>query len=538
MLVAPVFGQLALENEKKLFPRSPMIDRQVYFWKKVYTEVSVNEGLLHDNELILPIYEKIPVKDLSYRQRERKVDRYKKKWKKKLRDLAYAMESNRYLSGEQRQILNLFYEGISPKEIRKASKRIRFQLGLFERFKKGISRSNKYLEYIFQVLREYKVPLAIAYLPHVESSFNIGSHSKSGAKGIWQFTRPTGREFMRVNSRVDERLDPFIASESAARLLKKNYDVLGTWPLALTAYNHGRYGIKKIVKKLGTTDLEYIIRHYKSRRFSFASKNFYAEFLAAWDVVSNYKSYFGNIKLDEPVEYKELKLSRSVPFSKLVSGLGFSKDELLALNPAIKKSVIKGYRLVPYYYRVKIPATQGITLAQIKKKVENHITSYRKRKINKNRSSSNVHWVTVRKGDSLFGLSSEYDVNVQELCLINGLTLNSMIYPGQTLRLPDNSMSRFITVRKGDSLSELAHRYRISLYHLADTNNINVNSTIYPGQKLRLPASVKHVVIVKPGDSLYSISKRTGVGIEKLIAINGLTRKSLIFPGQRLKLSL
>ena len=89
------------------------------------------------------------------------------------------------------------------------------------------------------------LPTELAALPHVESSFNTYAYSKVGAAGMWQFMRGTGRRFLRIDAAVDERLDPYRSTEAAASFLEQNYIVLGSWPLALTAYNHGAGGMKR-----------------------------------------------------------------------------------------------------------------------------------------------------------------------------------------------------------------------------------------------------------------------------------------------------
>ena len=98
------------------------------------------------------------------------------------------------------------------------------------------------------------IPEEIAWLPMVESTFNVEARSKVGAAGVWQFMPGTGRQYMRVDATVDERLDPIIAARGAARLLRHNYQGLRSWPLALTAYNHGYYGMQRAVRQLGTND--------------------------------------------------------------------------------------------------------------------------------------------------------------------------------------------------------------------------------------------------------------------------------------------
>jgi membrane-bound lytic murein transglycosylase D len=125
----------------------------------------------------------------------------------------------------------------------------------------------------------------------VESSFNPKAYSKAGAAGIWQFTRSTGKKFMKVGRGVDERRDPIRSSKAAAQLLEQNYRILRSWPLAITAYNHGISGLSKARKTKGSE--EAIFSDYSTRRFQFASRNFYSEFLATRHVANNYAHYFG-----------------------------------------------------------------------------------------------------------------------------------------------------------------------------------------------------------------------------------------------------
>ncbi len=113
---------------------------------------------------------------------------------------------------------------------------------------------------------------------------------------MWQFMRSTGRRFLRIDAVVDERLDPYRSTEAAARFLEQNYIILGSWPLALTAYNHGPGGMKRAQEQLGTSDIATIVRKYNSRSFGFASRNFYLAFLAALEIDQNPEKFFPGIR--------------------------------------------------------------------------------------------------------------------------------------------------------------------------------------------------------------------------------------------------
>ena len=189
---------------------------------------------------------------------------------------------------------------MSNAELKAAVERVRFQLGQADRFRAGLIRSGTWKPYIYEALDKQGLPRELAALPHVESSFDPTAYSKVGAAGMWQFMRSTGVRYMRIDHIVDERRDPFLATDGAVRLLAENYSNVETWPLALTAYNHGVAGMRRAVLQQNTTDIATIVRKYQSRSFQFASRNFYTAFLAALEIDTHPEKYFPGIKISEP----------------------------------------------------------------------------------------------------------------------------------------------------------------------------------------------------------------------------------------------
>src|SRR5690606_4547520 len=171
----------------------------------------------------------------------------------------------------------------------------------------------------------------------------------------WQFMPATARQYMRVDHVVDERMDPFIATEGAAKLLKTNYRVTGTWPLALTSYNHGAGGMVRASKALGTRDIDVIVEKYSGPAFGFASRNFYASFLAALEVDRNAERYFGAVRLDTPTDYDKVSVREYIPVAALAESAGVSLEELRAHNPALLDTIWSGEKYIPRGYEVRIP---------------------------------------------------------------------------------------------------------------------------------------------------------------------------------------
>ena len=199
------------------------------------------------------------------------------------------------------------------------------------------------------------MPPELAALPHVESSFDPTAYSKVGAAGMWQFMRSTGVRYMRIDHIVDERRDPFFATDAAARLLADNYSVIQSWPLALTAYNHGLAGMRRAVQQQKTTDIATIVAKYQSRSFGFASRNFYTAFLAALEIDSNPERYFPNLKIDPPSDTATITVPAFMTVDTLADALNLRESTLRDLNPALTDIVWSGDKYVPQGFELRVP---------------------------------------------------------------------------------------------------------------------------------------------------------------------------------------
>ena len=178
---------------------------------------------------------------------------------------------------------------------------------------------------------------------------------KYGAAGIWQFTRSTGKRYMKINRYIDQRRDPIIATRAAAKHLRENFEKTGSWPLAILAYNHGLRGVQRAIQRVGSTHITEIIEQYRSRIFGFASKNFYPEFLAALEVVRNYRTFVGDVQFHAPRHFETVRLARSLPVQTVVQHCEISLDDFKAYNPAYTRSVYTGRLNIPRGYEINLP---------------------------------------------------------------------------------------------------------------------------------------------------------------------------------------
>ena len=338
----------------ELFPQPAELQPDVDFWISVFSEYSTHEGVLHDSRDLAVVYDRLQVPaDLSRRERNRLVEQRRRALRAVLQTLASGKRDG--LSAEEQRVLALWPADVSNDTLAAAAGRIRYQQGLRERFKQGLERAGRWRSYINEQFAAQGVPLEIAALPHVESSYNPDARSHVGASGLWQFTRSTGRRFMRVDHVIDERNDPFAATRGAARLLAYNYSITGNWPMAITAYNHGLAGVRRAMRRYGDDALVDILRNYNGRTFGFASRNFYVAFLAAREIDQNPDKYFPGLVPEQPVDYATVALPTYVAADGLGRALGIPEQEIRRHNPGLQATIWEGSKHLPRGYELRLP---------------------------------------------------------------------------------------------------------------------------------------------------------------------------------------
>ena len=343
----------------RTFPVPSEIKDNVAFWRNVYGKWSRGEVAIHDDEYMGVIYE---VADLpgptleGYTAEQRRFVRARKAYyKRRLEELEDRVRAGLSPRRYDRALYKKLKKAGGKWAIYGAGDRVRTQRGLRERFRRGLVISGRYDAKFREIFRSRGLPEDLAYLPHVESSFQVRARSSVGAAGVWQFMRSTGRLYMTVNGAVDERLDPVTAAEGAASYLGSAYRKLGSWPLAVTSYNHGQGGMEN-AKAIYGNNIGAIVRRYKGPYFGFASRNFYAEFIAAREVASHPDRYFPKgIRYYRPLSEDRLVLRHSTSAPWLAHYYGVSTSKLASLNLHWKKSVRQGRANLPAGCTVWLP---------------------------------------------------------------------------------------------------------------------------------------------------------------------------------------
>jgi len=420
-------ASFACANDDDLFPRPAELEPDVNFWLSIFTEYTTREGVLHDNRFLGVVYEKVPLpENVSRRQRQRISDQRRQDYKGILQTLAGGKRQN--LSADEQRVLDLWPADVTNKELSAAVGRIRFQLGLSDRFQEGLRRAGRYRDHVNAEFTKLGVPIALAALPHVESSYNTAARSHVGASGIWQFTRGTGRRFLQVDHVLDERNDPFLATTAAGKLLAYNYSIAGNWPMAITAYNHGLAGARRAMRQHGDNNYADIMRNYKGRTFGFASRNFYVAFLAAREVDQNPEKYFPGLKPYSPIDYTTHQLDDYVPAKELTAALKMKESDIARHNPALQATVWQGSKHVPKNFVFRVPADM------IDGSLSNAFAALSADAIFDEQLPDLFH--RVARGDTLSQIADTYDTRVSTLVALNSLSSSNRIRAGQQIRLP------------------------------------------------------------------------------------------------------
>jgi len=514
------------------FPRPPELAATVRFWTKVFTTFSARQVVVHDATHVEKIYAVLSLGSAGDEEAAAAIEAEKEEVRSLLLRLHRKKTEPHQLSARERKIFELLRSVNEPNLFRAAAERVRAQAGLRERFAAGLRISRRYLPSMERIFADAGLPVELARLPLIESAFAVEAYSRKGAAGIWQFLPGTGRlHGLRIDRLFDQRRDPILATEAAARYLAAAHEALGSWPLAVTAYNQGIRRMNRAVRTVGSGDLAEIIERFEDGSFGFAGRNFYAEFVAALDIDSSPELYFGALDYERPIDSEEVRLSRPLALPVAAQAAGLEAAELAALNPACGSRIIQGAVALPRGYRLRIPTGR-------KQAFELHVAALSSR-----RALAGVlpDTHTVRSGQTLSHVAHRYGTTVAALKQANGIRNADMVRVGQLIQLPvhDDGAGRTRThrVRRGQTLSRVAQLYGTTVGTLKRRNLIRDADMIRTGQVIEVPARpnrgagyLRHSV--RRGETLSDIAVRYGVTVAVLSRRNRIGDPRRLRAGQ------
>ncbi len=518
--------------QKNYFPEFKAIIDNVTFWERIYAEFPVNTSVLHDKNDLSIIYDTIPLLDRTLPGARRLNTKHLKAVKKKYAIILKKLATGRKpVTVTEKKVHSLFSQPNIRTKFKKASLNLRTQRGLKERFIEGVIRSGGYIDEMKRIFKSYNLPEDLAYLPHVESSFNIKAYSKFGAAGMWQFTRSTGKNFMTINYIIDQRRDPFIATHAAAQYLKSNFANLHSWPLAITAYNYGHAGMMRAVKKEG--NYERIFKNYRQGYFKFASRNFYSEFLAARNVARKLEKS-PSIKKHSPRRTVTIELKGYASIDDLSKYLHVSKATLKEYNPSLRPPIWQGEKYVPNGFKLRLPLNKSTR--QIASTIPSSILK---------RHQKRSQYYTVRRGDTAGQIARRHGLSLKKLISVNNLNRNAIVYIGQKLRLPSNRpASVAVSKPKKGQKSGGTSAQNIPVLNrgkkISPTREVSMHQkTTSPGNLSVSSVNVKNgteygEITVQPDESMGIYSEWLKISKKNLHILNKMASSSSVHPGQKI----
>lgn len=386
-----------------------------------------------------------------------------------------------------------------------------------------LRRSGKYLPDIRETLRSEGVPQEIAYLPIIESGFNPRAVSKKNAVGLWQFIRPTGLKYgLKINYWVDERMHAEKSTLAAARYLSKLFDEFGSWELALAAYNCGEKRVARAIKRTGSTDFWTV-----SKRLPRETRNYIPKFNAALIIAQNPEKYGFRIT-ETGKDYEAVSVPPRKSLAEIANLLDMGYKEISKYNPSLV-----GLSTPPgKNYELKVPKGYGEKLIAVKSEVEtlkNVQTPFRTKPVR----------YRVRTDDSLWKIARKFGTSVEKLKYANNLS-SSIIRPGQRLKIPTRGNVIYVKhkIRPGENIYVLAKKYGTSIDEIKRANNLK-GSLIIAGKTLSIPQRLSYTYVPRdvpkkvhhkiiPGDTLSELALRYRVSVSQIKRWNNMSSTTLI----------
>jgi len=430
--------------------------------------------------------------------------------------------------------------------------RVTYYIGYFQTsgrkfFEKWLERSGKYIPMMSEILQKKGLPPDLVYLAMIESGFNLRAKSHAAAVGPWQFIGPTALRYgLRVDSWVDERMDPEKSTIAAANYLGDLYEMFQSWELAAAGYNCGEHRVQAAIDTYNLYDYWLI----SDLALPKETRDYVPKLMAALIIAKNPQKYgFSGIYYSEPLRYEKVSVPPQKNLNDIARIIGASNYTLTELNPNLKHGVTPPGGL----YEIKVPPGYGRVVAS--RQLE--IASLRTVASIGYSGSGNSLRYRVNRGDSLGKISNRYNVSVSSIQKANNLR-GSTIRVGQVLTIPgrgftpsddnvyasNNRVPVRYKVNKGDTLGAIAARHQVSVSSIKRANNLK-GSTIFVGQVLSVPDAVipRYVASSSPqgryrvnsGDTLGKIAQRHGVSVSSIKSANNI-KGSTIMAGQTIRI--
>jgi peptidoglycan lytic transglycosylase D len=408
-------------------------------------------------------------------------------------------------------------------------------------FLNSYRRSGRFRAHILAALKEAGLPEELSWLPLIESGFKLRALSSARALGLWQFIPSTGYRFgLKRDQWVDERMHVEKATRAAIGYLTVLHKMFGDWTTALAAYNCGETRVLRTIRRQNINYLDNFWDLYQ--KLPKETRFYVPRFLAVLHILKDpAKHGFDLTELNPELPQTAVTVNKQLQLKDVAKKIKVSLKSLEELNPELRRQITP-----PNEYQLIVPAAKA-------KLLQDKLADIRKYTPPKKKFA--IH--TIHSGETLSHLSKRYHVGIAVITKVNKIKKNTLLQIGQKIKIPLNGKSkkngkkkvrkakapktvRHI-VKRGDSLWEIARRYKTDVRIIKSLNKLGDNG-LKVGQELvvvpsklasRAPANTKQYT-VKAGDSPYEIANKHGMNLERFLRLNRLSPKTRIFPGQNL----
>jgi membrane-bound lytic murein transglycosylase D len=378
--------------------------------------------------------------------------------------------------------------------------------------------SQYYFPMFEEVLDKYNLPLELKYLAICESALNPTAKSRAGAMGLWQFMYPTGKMYgLQVSSYVDERCDPYKATIAACEYMQFLYKMFGDWEMVLAAYNGGPGTVNRAIRRSGGKKTYWEIRPFLPRE----TQGYVPAFIAV-NYVMNYApehNLYASVPKKTFFQVDTVQVRQQLSFQQLSAVLDIPVEDLQYMNPCYKKQVIpvnpngKPYTLV-------LPSNKIGNFITNEVAIYNYLKEENPQPVVVEQASK-TH--VVRKGEHLSTIAKKYNCTISDLQSWNNLK-SLKVYPGQKLSVFVSKTTQTTTgTVAANNNTQTAPKQNAP----ANTKTVADNST----------AKAKYYTVRK-GDTLWEIAKRNGITVEELKKMNGMGKTPKLMPGAKLKVGV